>query len=349
MNKLITLLAVALLAAGCSSAASQVTAHPSSSAAAEPGVSTYLCSGSTNDTLLQFRDSDGVLSGTYQFAQLSGQTPSEQVSSNSGGLSGTLNGTALTVSIGLSQALYGTLSGSQLSLNVPQSDGTIQAATCNRAAISDWNNAVRSLTSQASTNNSTASQAQASASAAAAQQQKISSDESTANTALTTLQNDTGSLGTDVSSLNGDAQTANNDLGTTRSDAIQGQGYDCENVQDTVYNDAVTTLYNDQVTSLANDVATLQQDISTVRGDIGTLNGDISALSGDGQPAPSDSSAAVSAANSAIASAISNANGDIATVNSDVRQGYSVANSIATGNCAGDGPGNPPPPEQTIS
>ena len=71
----------------------------------------YLCSGTTSDELLQWRDSGGDLSGTYQYADLSGQAPSEQVSSSSGNLTGTLDGTAITMSIGLSQDLYGTLSG----------------------------------------------------------------------------------------------------------------------------------------------------------------------------------------------------------------------------------------------
>jgi hypothetical protein len=43
-----------------------------------------------------------TLTGTYQSEQISGQAPSEQVTPDSGGLSGTLDGTAITLSIGLS-------------------------------------------------------------------------------------------------------------------------------------------------------------------------------------------------------------------------------------------------------
>ena len=94
-------------------------------AGAEPGVTTYLCSGTGLDDLLQWRNSNGDLSGTYEEAQLSETAPSEQVSSNSGSLRGTLNGNQLTLSIGSSQDLYRPVSGGQLSLNVPQSDGSI--------------------------------------------------------------------------------------------------------------------------------------------------------------------------------------------------------------------------------
>lgn len=45
--------------------------------------------------------------------------------------------------------LYGTLHGGTLTLNVPQSDGSMQAATCNQGSLSDWNKAVAALDSQA--------------------------------------------------------------------------------------------------------------------------------------------------------------------------------------------------------
>jgi hypothetical protein len=150
-------------------------------------------------------------------------------------------------------------------------------------------------------------------------------------------------------SLNGDVKQAGNDLATTKSDASQGQGTDCTNVQSTVYNDAASTLYNDQESSLTNDVDSLSRDISSVRGDIGTVNSDLQALQADGVSAPSGAGSAISSAQSAIASAIGQANPDINSVQSDVSQGFSIANGLAYGNCAGDGPGNPPAGIQPVS
>ena len=170
MNRLTVSAAICalLFLTGCGSAASLSRGTSSPVAASEPGVSTYLCSGSTNDMLLQWRDSSGDLSGTYENAQLSGQAPSQQVSANNGELSGTLDGSAITLTVGFSQPLYGSLSNGQLALNVPQSDGTIQAGTCTQATISQWNNTIASLNGTASSDNNTALQQQAQASSAAA-------------------------------------------------------------------------------------------------------------------------------------------------------------------------------------
>ncbi len=68
-----------------------------------------------------------------------------------------------------------------------------------------------------------------------------------------------------------------------------------------------------------------------------------------GLATPSGAQAAISAARSVISHAVLTANADIQKVNSDVSQAYSLANNMATGNCAGDGPGSPSSPIQPIS
>jgi hypothetical protein len=339
MNRLTVSAAICalLFLTGCGSAASLSRGTSSPVAASEPGVSTYLCSGSTNDMLLQWRDSSGDLSGTYENAQLSGQAPSQQVSANNGELSGTLDGSAITLTVGFSQPLYGSLSNGQLALNVPQSDGTIQAGTCNQSSLSDWNKAVAALNSQADSNNQAANRAaaaQASASASASQEASAQDDVNTL-THDTNLSGDLGQLGSDV-------QATDRDLGTTRSDAANGNGDQCINASTTVYNDAATTVYNDVLTTVYNDAGTLANDIATLRKDIGTVQSDQAALSNAGLPGTPGAGAAVSAAQSAISSAIATANADINHANGDLSTAYAVADSVGTGACVGDGPGNPP-------
>jgi hypothetical protein len=297
----------------------------------------FICQGTANDTLLQWQDSNGYLSGSYQYSSISGQAPQEQVSTNAGDLSGNLNGNAISVSIGLQQPLYGTLDGSQLTLNVPQSDGSFQAGTCNSGSLSDWNSAVSALDSQVNSDNNTALQQQAQASTAAANQQQ----EQSAQGDVSTLTQD-ANLSSDVSSVTGDVQTTDGDLATTRSDAAQGNGDNCTNASSTVYNDAASTVYNDVLSTLSNDVGTVAIDISKVRSDISTVQNDQAALTNSGLPATSGAGSAISAAQAAIASAISTVNADIDHANGDLDTAYQIADSVGTGACAGDGPGSPP-------
>ena len=44
----------------------------------------FICQGTPNATLLQWQDSNGYLSGSYEYSSISGQAPQEQASSNSG-------------------------------------------------------------------------------------------------------------------------------------------------------------------------------------------------------------------------------------------------------------------------
>lgn len=273
---------------GCSGAAkltgSSSSASASQAPAAEPGMTIFICQGTTNAMLLQWQDSNGYLSGSYEYSSVNGQAPQEQVSSNSGNLSGTLNGSAISLSIGLQQPLYGTLDGGQLTLNVPQSDGSFQAGTCNAGSLSDWNSAVAALDSQVSSDNNAALQQQAQASSAAAQQQAQQQHDQQVSHAQQSLSSDISALESDASTLNNDTTLAG-DISTMKSD------YGTEQTD-------YQTEQSDGCPTAGGDAGTVSGDASTVDGDLSTLHGDIQALQGS--------------------SGIAGIQGDITAVNSDV-------------------------------
>ena len=91
-----------------------------------------------------------------------------------------------------------------------------------------------------------------------------------------------------------------------------------------------------------NDVGRVADGISTLRKDIGTVQADQSSLANAGLAGTPGIGAGISAAQSTIASAISTVNGDIDHANGDLSAAYAVANSVGTGDCKGDGPGQPP-------
>ena len=303
MIRLVAALGIVLLAAGCGGGIIPV-GHSSAThaAGAEPGVDSYLCSGITSDELLQWKDSGGGdLSGTYQYADLSGQAPSEQVSSSSGNLTGTLNGTAITMSIGLSQDLYGTLSSGQLTLNVPQQDGTIQAVTCRQASIDDWNKAVGALNSRAGSDNQQASQAQAQAS----HDQAVSTAQDSLSRNMTSLQSDASSLeddntlAGDVNTMKQDYQSEQNDWRTEQSDAgscgVSGDA-------GAISGDA-SAIGGDQ-SALEADIGSLQSNaMASVKTDISAISSDVSAIRNLGATPSANPSGAIAAGNKALTDA----------------------------------------------
>jgi hypothetical protein len=187
------------------------------------------------------------------------------------------------------------------------------------------------------------SQLSAAASAAASASQ-VAADADTAQRLINSLSSDTSSLSGDVSSLATDAQTTDTDLATTRSDAKAGNGDQCTNASTTVYNDAATTVYNDVLTTIANDATSTANEANSVRNDISNLNNAIQTLRGESQPSPAGASQAITAGQTAVSDAISTANADIDRANADLANAYRVANSVGTGDCAGDGPGSAPAP-----
>jgi hypothetical protein len=352
--RILVIAAACAVLGGCGSAvsftsaprAASSAASPSASAVAEPGVATYLCQFSDGDLLLQWTANGGYLDGTYQDAALSGTPPQESVDTTQGALSGGLNGSGITLNIN-SATWYGTVSGSAVTVNVPQQDGTIQPATCDQSSVTGWNSAIASLNSQTSGNNGAAAQQQqqaAQASANAAAQQQAQSD-------LTTLQG--LSLASDLSKLSGDLSKTSTDLAAEKTVAAAGpnaDGGDCYNLESNVNYDAEDDVEYDAQDDFGYDLQeNLQPDISSARNDVSTLQSDLSGLANMGLPAPQGAQAAITAANDAISGAISTANADISQENGYVSQAYAVANATATGSCAGDGPGSPPAPVQDIS
>ena len=174
-------------------------------------------------------------------------------------------------------------------------------------------------------------------------QQQAEDDQQAEQDALTSLTQD-ANFDSDLGSIADDVKSTAADLASTRADAKDGPGDDCQNASSTVYNDAATTVYNDAATTLYNDVLTLSRDIDTAKEDLTDVQSAQKQLETDGVPGSADAPATIRAAQGTIAAATKAANADIDKVNRSMAEAYKVANSIATGSCAGLGPGDPPEP-----
>jgi hypothetical protein len=160
---------------------------------------------------------------------------------------------------------------------------------------------------------------------------------------LAALHHDYSFVGGDLRALSSDARLAGSDLAATKSDAALGT--DCYNVS-TVKIDATNVKTDASTVSI--DLSTLTSDIDAVTQDVAVIKNDLANLTASGPPATPGATAAIGAAGKDIRQAAAKANGEIDQVNADVTQAYSIANGIATGSCAGDGPGHPPIPIRHI-
>ena len=301
----------------------------------------YLASGLTWVDYLQWNTS-GV--GSLTDDTLTGSSPDEQVSSAQTPITAYVNGSEVTFT-GLQQQ-NGTLANGALTLQVLDADGTLTTVVFTPAGLGQFNAAVQALQNQAASDNGTAVRQQAQASTASAN----AAAEQTASNDLATVQGI--GFANDLTKLSGDATQASTDLATTRSDAANGPNGasgDCYNLEGVVNYDVQGKVDYDLQGPTASDSQGLASDLASARSAVQTLQTDLSGLSAAGLPAPAGASAAITAAQNTISTAVSTANGDISAVNSDVVTAYQVANGIATGSCAEDGPGSPPSPLPTLS
>jgi hypothetical protein len=358
--------AVAVLAAGCGGGGSSTNAssgcfartalaHPSwtnaqvsaacAGSSSQPNASlanAYLATGLTWVDYLQWNSTG---SGSFTGDTLTGTAPDEQVSSNQTPMTVYVNGSEVTFD-GLNPQ-NGTLADGALTLQVLAPDGTLTTVVFSPGTQAQFNSAVQALQGQAASDNSTELQQQASASSAsasAAAEQQAQSD-------LTAVRGI--GFASDLSKLAGDVSQENSALAAEQTAAAAGpnaDGGDCYNLDSNVDYDAQENVQYDQQENVGYDMQQgLQPDITSARSAVSALQSDLSGLSSAGLPAPSGASAAINAAQGTISSAISTANGDISQANSDVNQAYAIANGIATGSCAGDGPGSPPSPIPGLS
>ena len=142
-------------------------APPSETPKSVPGVAAWLYTSNVSLAFIQMQeDAAGDIGGTEYGVAISGTAPAERVSVTPTTFSGQIVGNAVTLNI-LDHTDYGTVSDSVLTLNVLQTDGSIQPVVYKRASPTDYNAALAALTAAAGTDNAAENQRQANAKAQA--------------------------------------------------------------------------------------------------------------------------------------------------------------------------------------
>jgi hypothetical protein len=320
------LVAAATALAGCGSSQPPTSATSPGSPVQVPGTTGYLNSSSTQVTYLQWQqDPGGAFQGTDLSATATGTPPNETVNTTSSPIDGQITGSAVTLDVDF-HTDQGVLAGNNLTLNVLQPNGTIESVAYHQASAADYDTALTQLQHAVS---------QADAQAAV-------------QNALNTLQADNSAF-TNANSVRDDLTTTTNDLQKERSDAANGNGENCYNIQSVVDYDAQSTVGYDVTSKAGSDVSHEQSGITQYRTDIQTLQNANTALQTTGMPALPAVASAITTAQQQLAEAIATTNQAIDTLNNDLATAYSIANAAGTGPCTGDGPGTPPPGLSHIS
>jgi hypothetical protein len=321
--------AAATLLASASCAGSRSSAGPSGSG--KPGdPASYLAVSDSKVAFIQWRaTSKGHLHGTITEGNVGASAPAETLSVSSVPFIGTRSGSSVTLTFTdlyfLQTRAQGRLSGSTLTAQVPQSDGTIKQATFTQSDEASYNRAIAKLRNRVRQANQLADQQQPASGQAAQGTQS----------ALGTLYKDSslasgGRLADGLARFAGHVQTAQSHLAAEKQDASGSNGYCVAAYRAT--GDAETV--DGSVLAMQGDVQTMMADIAIVQADIAAASAHLRHLSKAGMAAPSSAYDVIADAKVSLAQAIAKANSYIDQMNAIDAQAHSIADSMATRKCS---------------
>jgi hypothetical protein len=300
------------------------------------GPASYLAVSNSNVAFIQWQAaSNGHLHGTITESNAGGSAPAETLSASSAPFTGTMSGSSVTLTFAVLYFLQtrarGTLSGSTLTLGVPQSDGAIQQAKFSQSDEASYNRAIVTLRSTIRHANLLAARQQP----REPQQSAKGQAEQGVQSALSALYKDSslafsGKLARRLARFAGDVHTARSDLATEKQEASGSESYCVAAFR--VAGDAQTV--DGDVHSVQGDVQSMVPDILTVRNDVTTANVQLRHLGKLGLPAPSSASSVIASAKVNLRQAIAKANSYIDQINAIDAQARSIAENMATRSCS---------------
>ncbi len=333
-------------------------------ASSVPGAvgSGYLASGPGFIDFIQWNTTAGVLSGTAQAINVTGSPPNMTTQSQTIPLTGSLNGSTLSVSFEGGPQTFGSISDGSFTLNFPQSDGSLGAVSFASASASAFNQALASLQARIAT----ANQNEANAEALQKQENQIDSAAQTVLSDIGALSQDESSLSGSLGQTNQALQTTGSELATTKKDdqAVQaeaqqypdgnsggvcadagGVGADAGGVEA----DAGGVEAN--AGGVENYLQQTRQQVSQLAADWAQFQSDENNLPSyqpTNPPTQNQVNQATSAASSSAAQTLSATNADIGQANSMVTTAYQyAAQAYQAGNCGT--PPSQPQPQGSIS
>jgi hypothetical protein len=293
---------------------------------------------------LQFTVSNTKVVGALYSDTLTGSAPSLTISTTEANMTGTDDGGRLTVYFSDSSTpFFGTVTGSSLSLEVPQSGGTLATIRLNRSSLGAYNQVLTRWHNEINHTNAAAAQAEAAAQARAQHQQQLLDN---LNGAIATVDNDLstmqspGNLSDDLAQVDNDLAQVDNDLAQVSNDNSQltnDNGSDhstlCGDVS-TEYQDAGVVVSDTHV-MVNNAKSTTSPDLQQDQQAIGGAPADWAAywVAQRALPTYHPTTAipplkvAIGDGQATIRQAVEHINGDIRQADSYIAQAYAMPNA----------------------
>jgi hypothetical protein len=322
-----TAAAALLAAAGC--AGSRPAAGPAGSG--RPGdPASYLAVGNARVAFIQWRaTAKGRLHGTMTEGNVGASAPAETLSVSSVPFTGTRSGSSVTLAFAamyfLQTRAQGRLTGSTLTVQVPQSDGTIRRVRFSQSDEASYNRAIVQLRSTIRHANLQAAE-QDPANARAEQGTQKAFGALYQDSSLGSGGRLAGGLARFAHSI----QTARSDLAIEQQDASGSNGYCVAAFR--AAGEAQTV--DGGLLAVQGDVQGMLPDISIVQDDIATARAHVRRLNRAGLPVPMSAYGVIANAKVSLTQAIAKANSYIDQANAIDAQAHSIANQMATRKCS---------------
>jgi hypothetical protein len=325
--------ATLLATASCAGSRSSGGAGGSAGSGKPGDPASYLAVSDSKVAFIQWRTAaKGRMNGTITEGNVGASAPAEMLSVSSVPFTGTRTGDAVTLTFAgmyfLQTSVQGRLSGSTLTAEVPQSDGTVKQVRFSQSDEASYNRAMAKLRGTIRQANDVAAQQQPANTQAAQATQG-------AQSALGALYKDSslgsgGRLAGGLARFTHSMQVAQSDLATEKQDAAGSNGYCVAAYR--ASGDAQTV--DGSLLAVQGDVQAMTADIAIVQADIAAASAHLRHLSKAGQPAPSSAYAVIANAKVSLAQAIAKANAYIDQVNAIDAQAHSIADHMATRACS---------------
>jgi hypothetical protein len=323
-----TAAATLLAAAGCASSRSS----GGSGGSGRPGdPASYLAVSDSKVAFIQWRaTSKGRMQGTITEGNVGASAPAETLSVSSVPFTGTRSGSSVTLTFAglyfLQTQAQGRLSGSTLTVQVPQSDGTTKQAKFSQSDEGSYNRAIAKLRNRVRQANEVAAQQQPATGQAA----------QGAQSALGALYKDSslqagGRLTGGLARFDHTIHIAQSDLATEKQDSSGSDRY-CV-AADRAAGDAQTV--DGGLLAMQGDAAAMMADVAIIQADIAAASAHLRHLSKAGMAAPSSAYDVIANAKVSLAQAIAKANSYIDQMNAIDIQAHSIADDMATRACSG--------------